>query len=80
MITILELAEHRGLKRDEQGRSNMGDFWDVGLDLMGGCEICHASIAAYNAYPSKSGYWRCADCICDDGWESVEKANEDIFG
>ena len=25
----------------------------------------------YNAYPSTSGYWRCADCIGDDGYATV---------
>ena len=42
-----------------------------GVDILGGCQGCHASIAAYNAYPSTSGYWRCADCIGDDGYATV---------
>src|SRR5262249_12631169 len=28
-----------------------------GVDILGGCQGCHATIAVYNAYPSKSGYW-----------------------
>jgi len=74
-ITIQQLAEHR------LGRSatNMGDYYDVGLDMLGGCQRCGASIAAYNAYPSKSGYWRCEDCIGDDGYETVQEANKAIF-
>ena len=34
-----------------------------GVDILGGCQGCHASIAVYNAYPSKTGYWQCAECI-----------------
>ena len=37
-----------------------------GVDILGGCQGCHATIAGYNAYPSTSGYWRCADCIGDE--------------
>ena len=42
-----------------------------GVDIMGGCQGCHAVIGCYNAYPSTSGYWRCADCIGDDGYATV---------
>ena len=42
-----------------------------GVDILGGCQGCHATIAAYNAYPSTTGYWRCADCIGDDGYATV---------
>ena len=42
-----------------------------GVDILGGCQGCHATIAAYNAYPSTSGYWRCADCIGDTGFVTV---------
>ena len=48
-----------------------GDFSRCGVDMLGGCERCHATVAAYNAYPATSGYWRCADCIGDDGYETV---------
>jgi hypothetical protein len=80
MITILDLAKHRGLKADEDGALSMGAFADVGLAMLGGCAICGASIAAYNAYPTKHGFWMCKDCVCDgDGWDDVEEANRDIF-
>ena len=36
-----------------------------GVDIIGGCQGCAATIAIYNAYPSTSGYWRCAGCIGD---------------
>src|SRR5437016_12917265 len=42
-----------------------------GVDILGGCQGCQATIACYNAYPSTSGYWRCADCIGDDGYATV---------
>ncbi len=48
-----------------------GDFYRNGVDMFGGCEICHAQIACYNAYPSTSGYWRCADCIGGTGYPAV---------
>lgn len=79
-ITIHELAVHRGLKTSDDGSYSMGDINAVGLEMLGGCEICGASIACYNACPSKSGQWRCDDCIGDTGWETVEEANRAIFG
>jgi hypothetical protein len=42
-----------------------------GVDILGGCQDCQATIACYNAYPSTSGYWRCADCIGADGFATV---------
>jgi len=42
-----------------------------GVDILGGCQGCQATIAAYNAYPSTSGYWRCAHCIGNDGYATV---------
>ena len=81
MITILELAQHRGLKENESGGFGGQAFYDVGLDIMGGCAVCGASLAAYNACPSKHGVWMCEDiCIADDGWTNVKDANREIFG
>jgi hypothetical protein len=42
-----------------------------GVDIIGGCQACAATIAVYNAYPSTSGYWRCAACIGDTGFATV---------
>ena len=42
-----------------------------GVDIIGGCQACAATIAIYNAYPSTSGYWRCAGCIGDTGFATV---------
>src|SRR5215472_12096905 len=49
------------------------DFSAAGVAMSGGCELCSAAIAGYNAYPSKSGYWRCADCIGSAGFATVEE-------
>jgi hypothetical protein len=43
----------------------------AGVDIMGGCQGCHAVIGCYNAYPSTTGYWRCAECIGDDGFATI---------
>jgi hypothetical protein len=47
------------------------DFHRSGVAMTGGCQLCAATIACYNAYPSKSGYWRCADCIGGSGYPTV---------
>ena len=79
-ITILELAEFRGAKPDEDGNFSLGEIIKAGVPFFGGCVSCAASIACYNAYPSKSGYLKCKDCIGNDGFETVEDANREIFG
>lgn len=77
MITILELAKFRA--KGAEVRTGE-DFENVGLQILGGCEVCGASIACYNAYPSRSGYWRCEGCVGDSGYETVEEANAVLFG
>ena len=47
------------------------DFDRCGVAMLGGCQTCHATLAPFNAYPSASGYWRCAGCIGDDGFATV---------
>src|SRR4029079_6126729 len=42
-----------------------------GVDILGGCQGCQATIACYSAYPSTCGYWRCADCIGTTGYATV---------
>lgn len=79
-ITVLELAWHRGAEKDEDGATNAYEVEKTGLPFMGGCCMCGATVACYNACPSKAGYLKCLnDCIGDDGWDSVEEANRDIF-
>lgn len=76
-VTILEVAKHRLGRDPETG----ADFAEAGFQILGGCAVCGASIAAYNACPSRSGYWKCASgCIADDGWSTVEAACDAIFG
>ena len=47
------------------------DFFRNGVGTLGHCQRCAATLAAYNAYPSTSGFWRCADCIGDTGFATV---------
>lgn len=61
MITALQVAEARGMKPDSDGGGYSGAaFQAVGIPMMGGCLNCHETLAAYNAYPTKTGYWMCA--------------------
>ena len=47
------------------------DCLTSGVDIIGGCQTCGATIACYNAYPSTTGYWRCAGCIGEDGFATI---------
>ena len=75
-VTVLELATYR---LGCEPRTS-ADFASVGLAMFGGCGRCHATVTARNAYPSRSGFWRCEACIGDDGWDSVDQASRHIFG
>jgi hypothetical protein len=68
-ITILDYVKSQIGAKDSYTAE---DFHGTGVDIMGGCEICGATTAGYNAHPSISGYWRCADCIADGGFATVE--------
>lgn len=79
-VTIRDLAIYRGAV-EVDGSINAAEFHKVGLNIMGGCGICNATLAAYNGCPSKSGSWKCLNgCIDGDGWDDVAEANEAIFG
>jgi hypothetical protein len=54
----------------------MDDIETVGLPFFGGCQVCHASIACYNAYPSETNYLRCGDCIGDLGFATTAEFEE----
>ena len=69
-ITVLEVCVER-LGADADKPLNGADFEAADLAIMGGCERCHATLAAYNGYPSRSGYWRCQGCLGDHGFETV---------
>jgi hypothetical protein len=76
-VSLLELATAR------LGRvcANGADFEAAQLPIMGGCEVCGATVAAYNAGPSTSGYIRCLNgCIGDDGFATTDEAEVAIFG
>lgn len=79
---MLDEDEVAGIPRPDvaarvaEGSVTGGDLALVGFCIMGGCERCGASIAAYNAHPSRSGFWRCGDCIGPDGWATVEEADK----
>jgi predicted RNA-binding Zn-ribbon protein involved in translation (DUF1610 family) len=47
------------------------DCLTAGVNIIGGCQGCEATLAVYNAYPSTTGYWRCAICIGDLGFATV---------
>jgi hypothetical protein len=70
-VTILEVGRH--LKPSLGDEFNAGEFESTGLPFMGGCEICAATVACYNSYPSKSGFIRCRDCIGDEGFDTVKE-------
>lgn len=78
-ITIYELAGHR-LHQPDATKLTGADFEEAGLPILGGCEVCAATVAAYNACPSQSGYLRCTGCIGTDGWDTVEDADRALFG
>lgn len=79
-VTVMDLARHRlGLAPDVPMTG--ADFARAQLPILGGCQVCGASVAAYNSCPSTSGYIRCANgCIGDAGYATVEQANDAIFG
>ncbi len=71
-ISIIQWADFR-LGREARTEA---DFNEAGLAMMGGCRGCQASIAAYSAFPTKSGYWCCGDCLPDGaGFETCEEAD-----
>ena len=79
-ITVLDLAMYRGAKECEGGGVTGGAIESVGLPFLGGCKRCGATIAAYNACPSKHGVLMCSSgCIGEDGYATVEEANRAIF-
>jgi hypothetical protein len=54
----------------------MGDIEAVGLPFFGGCQVCQASIACYNAYPSKTNFLLCRSCIGDLGFATTDEFEE----
>lgn len=86
-ITILQLAEYYWCNDPNFGPEwlwakereyTAKDFYDVGLDILGGCVVCGAALGPAQAHPSRSGYWKCKDCIGVDGYTTVFEAAEDL--
>ncbi len=67
-ITILDYVKAKTGTRETYSEQ---DHWRAGVAMLGGCQGCHATIASYNAYPSRNGYWRCANCIGSHGFATV---------
>lgn len=63
----------------ERDQYSGADYQSCGVAMLGGCAGCHATIAGYNAYPSKKGVWMCGDCIGDGGWATVREFAADTF-
>jgi hypothetical protein len=72
-VTVMEVASYV-LGRDA---STGADFELAGMQIIGGCAVCHATLGAHDACPSRSGYWKCSDsCIGGNGYGSVREAAE----
>ena len=70
-ITVYDIVKAHGGK-EVDGHMNGDEFIRLGFEFLGGCKHCGASIAAYNAYPTKLGYWACVDCVGDAGFATVK--------
>lgn len=77
-ITVYDLALARGAV-EVNGALSGDEFARLNLPMLGGCIVCYAAIAAYNACPSRSGYLKCASgCIGDDGYATVAELDADV--
>lgn len=74
-LSVLDIAIQLGLKADEDGNYSAEGLMRHGFAMIGGCQCCYATIACYNAFPSKNGYWKCRDCIDVDGFTTLEQYN-----
>ena len=78
MITILDVAKARGVQADAQGCINGAEFDRVGLPIMGGCQVCGATIAAYNSHPGRNGYLIGSCCAApEDTYSTVQEFEAD---
>lgn len=72
-ITILDLAKSRGVEEQPDGSITEEAFAAVRLPMLGSCDSCRATLGAYNGHPSRSGYWRCEECIGESGFDTAEE-------
>jgi hypothetical protein len=77
MLTIFDIAKAKGAEQ-VNGGINGGEFTRLGLPMIGGCVVCHATIAAYNSYPTTTGYLMCRDCVTEEvAFTTVEDFDRD---
>ena len=57
----------------------MAEFDRLGLPMMGGCQVCQASIAAYNACPTATGNLSCTNCVGAEGFATVDQAAKEFL-
>lgn len=69
-ITLLDVVIHKVGQKDTYTGE---DFAEANVPMFGGCQGCGASIAGYNAYPSRTGFIRCTDCIGSMGFDTVDE-------
>ena len=70
-ITVLDVAYERTGKDRSESLTGY-DFEKHNLPMMGGCQACGATVAAYNSCPSQTGYLMCLrSCIEDQGFKTV---------
>ncbi len=75
-VTIFQLAQHI-LKREPRTDQ---DFEEAKLPMIGGCLECGATIAAFNAHPTKTGYLMGSCCVTKDvGYDTVQEAQNALF-
>ena len=74
MITILDLVR---AAVGEQDSYSGADHEQAGVAIMGGCWRCGATLASYNAYPSRGGSWACDICVQGDGYDTVAEYEAD---
>jgi hypothetical protein len=67
-VTILDYVKSQVGEKDSYPAA---DFHDHGVAIIGGCELCGATLGPYNAYPSATGCWRCGTCIGNTGYHTV---------
>lgn len=72
-VTTLECAYGRGVQAKPDGTITMEQVEAVGLPFFAGCQVCGASLACYNAYPSRTGFIRCEDCLGELGFNTCEE-------
>lgn len=69
-LTVLDIfeAENPGLE------PNLANFLETDLPFIGGCQACNATVACFNACPSKTGFLLCKNgCIGDLGFRTLEE-------